>query len=191
MASNEMGNSDEASGSSGVDARLLARCLADDRQAQQQLYELTHQLVYRLMVRMVGLQEASDLTQHIYLKLFSRLDKFSGHSKFETWLYRLAMNEALQFLRKGSRRKTTALVGDPMSPRQSEAERGEHQELLEVAMSRIDPMLRSVFLLREVENMSYREIAEIVEIPEGTVGSRLNRARRELQNHLLELGWRI
>ncbi len=190
MASNKLNNQDKASSSSGVDADLLARCLADDRQAQQQLYEMTHRLVYRLMVRMVGLQEASDLTQQIYLKLFSKLDKFAGHSKFETWLYRLATNEALQFLRKNSRKKTTTLIDDPMSPHQAEAERDEQKELLEVALGRIDPVLSSIFLLREVEKMSYCEIANIVEIPEGTVGSRLNRARRDLQVHLLELGWR-
>ncbi|MBL4884563.1 MAG: RNA polymerase sigma factor [Planctomycetaceae bacterium] len=187
MTSNNVNSQKEAS---EVGAELLASCLAGDRRGQLKLYESTHGLVYRLMVRMVGFQEAADLTQQVYLKLFSKIDQFSGHSRFETWLYRLAMNEALQYLRKNSRKKTAVLAGDPVSPQRPEAERGEQREILEVAMSRIDPELRSIFLLREVEGMSYRDIAEVVEIPEGTVGSRLNRARRDLQNHLLELGWR-
>jgi RNA polymerase sigma-70 factor (ECF subfamily) len=73
--------------------------------------------------------------------------------------------------------------------RHAPEERDEHKELLEQALARIEPDLRSIFVLREVEELSYREIAEAIEIPEGTVGSRLNRARRELQQHLAELGW--
>jgi RNA polymerase sigma-70 factor (ECF subfamily) len=65
----------------------------------------------------------------------------------------------------------------------------EAKELLEVALSRLDPELRAVFLLSEAERLSYREIADAIEIPEGTVGSRLNRARRELRSILTNLGW--
>ena len=66
---------------------------------------------------------------------------------------------------------------------------GEQQELLQAALQRIDPQLRAIFLLRELESQSYREIAQALAIPEGTVGSRLNRARRELKEHLAALGW--
>ena len=76
-----------------------------------------------------------------------------------------------------------------MSRRKPHEERGEHKELLELALSKVEPELRSIFVLREVEGLSYHEIAEALEIPEGTVGSRLNRARRELQKHLVDLGW--
>ncbi len=189
MASNQASEQVREAVSTEVEAGLLARCLQGDRQAQQRLYEMTMHLVYRLMVRLVGLQDAADLTQQVYLKLFSKLDQFSGKSRFETWLYRLATNEALQFLRKNKNRKTKTLMGDPVNQDQPESERDEQRELLEVAMERIDPELRSIFMLREVEKKSYREIAEIVGIPEGTVGSRLTRARRELQTHLVELGW--
>lgn len=70
-------------------------------------------------------------------------------------------------------------------PRQQQA----LAELLDVAMRRIDEELRTIFQLKEVDGLAYREIAQIVGIPEGTVGSRLNRARRELRNHLIDLGW--
>ena len=67
----------------------------------------------------------------------------------------------------------------------------EHKEVLERALARIDPELRAIFLLREVDEMSYRSIAESLQIPEGTVGSRLNRARRELKQHLADLGYDV
>ena len=70
-------------------------------------------------------------------------------------------------------------------------EKVDDKELLEQALVLLDPELRSAFLLREVEGLQYREIADALEIPEGTVGSRLNRARRELKQHLVELGWEL
>ena len=88
---------------------------------------------------------------------------------------------ALQHLRKGRRWNFQTLSSEPMSHHKPEEERDEHKELLEQALSRVDPELRSIFVLREVEGLSYHEIAEAIELPEGTVGSRLNRARRELQ----------
>jgi len=123
------------------------------------------------------------------MQVFRKVSLFSGLSKFETWLYRLAVNEALQYLRKKNRWNFQHISREPVSHNKSEVERSELRELLEQALSRVEPELRSVFVLREVEELSYREIAEITDIPEGTVGSRLNRARRELQEHLTELGW--
>lgn len=172
-----------------IDASLLERCLAGDRNSQHQLYELSHRRIYGLMVRMVGLQDAMDATQQVYLQMFRKIDQFKGGSKFETWLYRLAINEALQYLRKGRRWEFQTLSVDPVSNHQPEEEQNEHKELLDIALSKIDPELRSIFVTREVEGLSYREIAEVLDIPEGTVGSRLNRARRELQQHLSDLGW--
>ncbi len=172
-----------------VDAGLLAGCRRGERAAQQRLYELCHRQVYGLMIRMVGPQEAADVTQQVFLQVFCKLDQFAGRSKFETWVYRLAVNEALQYLRKGKRERFQTLATEPTSHRQPRGQPAEHRELLERALSRVEPELRSIFLLREVERLSYREIAEATGIPEGTVGSRLNRARREMQQHLTDLGW--
>ena len=173
----------------GIDAAVLAGCRSSERGAQQRLYELCHRQVYRLMVRMVGLQDAADVTQQVFLQVFHKIAQFSGHSKFETWLYRLATNEALQHLRRGQRWKFQALSHDPMSHHHPKEERNEQRELLDQALANVEPELRAIFVLREVEGLSYREIAQVIEIPEGTVGSRLNRARRELQQQLTDLGW--
>jgi RNA polymerase sigma-70 factor, ECF subfamily len=186
MASKEAHDPETAA----IDGEVLSACRAGERSAQQRVYELCHLQVYRLMVRMVGLQDAEDVTQQVFLQVFRKIDQFDGHSKFETWLYRLAMNEALQQLRKGRRWKFQPLTHDPMSVAKPEEERGEEKELLEQALARLDPELRALFVLREIEGLSYRQIAETINIPEGTVGSRLNRARRELQQHLSELGWK-
>jgi len=178
-----------ASDAAEIDAGLLERCRSKERSAQQSLYELCHRQVYRLMVRTVGLQDAADVTQQVFLQLFRKIDQFESHSKFETWLYRLAINEGLQHLRKERRWDFQNLAHEPMSQDKPEFERIEHKELLEEALSRVEPELLSIFVLREVQGLSYREIAEVMNIPEGTVGSRLNRARRELQQHLADLGW--
>ena len=155
----------------------------------QLIYEQCSDRVYALMVRMVGRQDADDLTQHVFLTMFQKLDQFNGQSKLETWLYRLATNEALQHLRHSKRRATTPLVSEPATADPDECGATEEAQLLETAMSRLEPELRAILLLKEQQGLSYREIAESVGIPEGTVGSRLNRARKELREELAKLGW--
>jgi RNA polymerase sigma-70 factor, ECF subfamily len=153
------------------------------------LYDLYRQQVYRLMVRTVGWQDAADVTQQVFLQLYRKIDQFAGRSRFDTWLYRLAVNEAYQYLRKERRRTFHSITSEPTGDSTTENKRSEDRELLEEALMRLDPQLRSNFVLREVEGLPYREIADVAGIPEGTVGSRLNRARCELQRHLGDSGW--
>lgn len=170
-------------------AATVADCRQGNRDAQRRLYESCRERVYGLAVRMVGHQDAPDVTQNVFLQLFRKINQFAGHARFDTWLYRLAINEALQYLRKRSRWKLQAILQEPVSHGSGEDEQSETREMLELALSRLEPELRSIFLLREAEGRTYRDIAEAVGAPEGTVGSRLNRARRELQKHLTRLGW--
>lgn len=168
---------------------LVAASRRGSREAQQRLYECCHQRVYRLLVRMVGRSDADDLLQQVFLQVFRTLKQFSGQSRFETWLYRVSVNESLQHLRKQRRRRWVSLESDFMD-RQPDQERDlDHKELMERALARLDPELRSLFLLREVETKSYAEIAAAVQLPEGTVASRLSRARQLLKQHLVEMGW--
>ena len=169
-------------------ASVVRLCQAGRRSAQQELYEACHQDVYGLMVRMVGKQDAADLTQQVFMQVFRKIEQFQGKSKFQTWLYRFAVNESLQYLRK-NKRKQQVLSHDPVDNRPSSTRHCDAEDVLDVALDRIEPLLRSVFLLKESGGLSYREIAEATDIPEGTVGSRLNRARRQLREHLVELGW--
>jgi RNA polymerase sigma-70 factor (ECF subfamily) len=169
-------------------AAVVSACRKGDCAAHRQLYDSCHQSVFRLAVRMVGLQDAADVTQQVFLQAFRSIGQFNGRSRFETWLYRLAVNESLQHLRRDRRWRYHALDWEPMDE-SYHGEDADRKELLERALARIDPELRSIFLLREVEGLSYQDIAEALEIPQGTVGSRLNRARRELKQHLSDLGY--
>ncbi len=170
-------------------AGLVSAARLGRQDALQGLYDECQPMIYRLLVRMAGTQDAADLTQQVFLQAFRRLNQFSGRSTFQTWLYRLAVNESLQHLRRRGRHKTHSLQHEPPDRGREHADRLEQSELLERALSMIDPELRSVFLLREVEELSYEQIANAAGIPAGTVGSRLNRARKELREHLTQLGW--
>ncbi|HIQ20996.1 MAG TPA: sigma-70 family RNA polymerase sigma factor [Planctomycetes bacterium] len=167
-------------------AQVVAGCQRGERTAQERLYEMFHRRVYRLMVRMVGQQDAADVTQEVFLQVFRTIAQYSGSARFETWLYRLAVNQSYQHLRRARRRRFEPLVADPAGQTRSSAM--ESRELVEGALARLDPELRAICLLREVDGFSYRQIAETLGIREGTVGSRLNRARRELKKRLVELG---
>ena len=169
---------------------IVKRASAGERAARQELYEHFRDQSYRLVRRIVGDSDADDVTQDCFLKVFSKLQGFRFESQFSTWLHRLVVNEALQHVRSRSRRKKS--IGSVFYEDLVRAEGEvsiENSELLEVALSRIAPELRIVFELKEVDELPYSQIAEIVGIPEGTVGSRLNRARTELRDHLTQLGW--
>lgn len=162
---------------------MLQGCRRHDRAAQRQLYERFHRTVYRLAARLVGAQEAADLSQEVFLRLYTTLDQFGGRAAFTTWLYRLTVNTCLAYLRQQARRPRP-LLADPPGNGVGPAHRLEQTDLLEQALARLDGPLRAVFLLREVEQLRYHEIAAVLGIPPGTVASQLSRARTELQQFL-------
>ena len=172
---------------------VLVRLLSDgrlgSREAQQRLYEYFHRRVFRLLVRMVGRDDAEDLLQQVFLQVFRTLNQFQGQSRFETWLYRVSVNESLQHLRKQRSRRSVSLESDIMDRKLDPVLDFDQKELMEYALTRLEPELRSLFLLREVEKQSYAEIAVVLQIPEGTVASRLGRARQLLKQYLVESGW--
>ena len=190
MAASNLNREETSRSNSDTVAQAVRACQHGERAAHQQLYDLCHQRVFRLAVRMVGLQDAVDVTQQVFLQAFRSIGQFNGRSRFETWLYRLSVNESLQHLRRSRRCRYRALDWEPMDE-SHHGEDAERKELLEKALARIEPELRSIFLLREVDGLSYRDIAEALQIPQGTVGSRLNRARRELKQHLSDLGFEL
>lgn len=164
---------------------LVARCRRGDREAQRALYEQTSDRIYRLLVRMTRSQEtAEDLTQETYLKAFSAIETFDGRSAVHTWLYRIAVNEALQSLR---RKRPTGLDPEFAAHRPDPRDNG-HDWMgridVEAAIAELDPMDRAVLLLRYQEGLDYQAIAGAAGIPMGTVASRLNRARERLREVL-------
>ncbi len=194
MLSNPRKTNEQASPEAAVDsaatAALIRECIDGDHDAMGRLYERCSGRVYALMVRMVGRQDADDAMQLAFMQVFRKLDRFSGGSSLETWIYRVATNEALQFLRRRKRDNVDTLSLEPESKVSQSGLRLEDAEMLEAGLGKLEPELRAVLTLKEVQELSYAEIAEIMDIPEGTVGSRLNRARRELRDELERLGWR-
>ncbi len=173
----------------GCPREVIQGCQRGERDSQQQFYQHCHLAIYRLMVRMVGLQEAADVTQQVFLQAFRKMGQFAGHSRVETWLHRLAVNEALQHLRRVRRRRESSLEVEPADHHRSRPANLENQELLDGALSRLEPELRTLFLKRELEQMSYHQLAVTLDLPPGTVASRLNRARHLLREYLVDLGW--
>jgi RNA polymerase sigma-70 factor (ECF subfamily) len=157
--------------------------------AQRQLYETCYSQVFRLAARMTNHDAADEVVQQVFLLAFRNIKQFAGDSRFQTWLYRVTVNEALQFLRRERRHRSLPLPEQYMDQSPLFDNAAENRELLEQALQQIDPELRAIFLLREVEQLSYDEIAKVLNIAVGTVGSRLNRARSVLREALLELGW--
>jgi RNA polymerase sigma-70 factor (ECF subfamily) len=165
---------------------ILRGCRAGDRAAQRRLYDRFHRTVYRLAARLAGAGEAADLTQEVFLRVFTALDTFRGAAGFSTWLYRVAVNVCLRSLRD-RRPRPEPLAQEPACPGAGPEGVVEQADLLERALAGLEAPLRAIFLLREVEGLSYSEIAGVLGVPPGTVASQLSRAR----SRLLAFGRRV
>lgn len=168
---------------------IISACQRGDRTALQQVFDRHHRQVFRLCARMVSEQDAADLTQQVFLNVFRSIEGFRGASRFDTWLHRVTVNECLQFNRSRERHSEVSLSSELTTIDSPAIEASEQGLLLQNALDALDPDLRSIFLLREVEQLSYDELAESLGIAAGTVASRLNRARKQLKTILTKLGW--
>ncbi len=171
-----------------TEAELVDRCRRADRDAQRELYARTHQRIYRVLLRMTRDEDAAfDLAQETYIRAFARIDQFDGRSAVSTWLYRIAVTEALQHLRREKRRNSRlreAAENAPQPPAQMGL--GRHADRLDVrdALDSLDDDDRLILLLRYQEDLDYNVIAEITGCAPGTVASRLHRARHRLREIL-------
>jgi len=165
-----------------TEQELIAGCQRGERDAQRALYERTSERIYRLLLRMTRCPAAAeDLAQETYLKAFAAIATFEGRSSLDAWLYRIALNEALQAAR---RRPTLLLDPEHAARRPAKADDAQAAALrldLESALAKLEPMDRAVLLLRHQEGLDYRAIAEVTQVAMGTVASRLNRARARLR----------
>jgi RNA polymerase sigma-70 factor (ECF subfamily) len=176
------------------DAELVARSKAGDNEAFGELVRRYQKPVFRIVLRMVkSPDDADDLTQDTFVRAHRGLGTFKEEFDFHPWLYRIAVNQAINFLNKRKRQAAVDLddvpEGDvksgpePESPIQS-ASRNEMLKKLDAALERLPEEQRTVFLLRVQEGLSYEEIAEAMETPKGTVMSRLARARMALRKYM-------
>ena len=173
----------------------MARVQAGDNEAFGALVVAYQDRVYNMILRMVSHpDDAADLTQEVFLTVYQKIGSFRGKSQFYTWLYRIAANVALSLLR---RRKVSREVPDPpeseaLREGRSEGpsahiERDERARQVQAALDALDDEFRTVVVLRDIEDLAYDEIGAILDIPEGTVKSRLSRAREALRERLKEV----
>lgn len=138
-----------------------------------------------IIFRIAGESALKDLTQDTFLKAWENRHKFRGESLASTWLYRIAYNCALDFLRKNKKsNQTESLIEEQIDPQVDI----QNRNLVEAAIKELSEEQRVVVLLHYVEDLSLREVAEILEIPEGTVKSRLSYARKLMNEVLSERG---
>jgi RNA polymerase sigma-70 factor (ECF subfamily) len=165
---------------------LVKRTLAGDLTAFEDLVQRHQDIVFRMASRIVGSDTAEDVSQDAFLRAFHRLDRFRGDASVRTWLLQITQNAALSSLQ---RRRTdpdgdlgTEDAQDSDAARQpvTELERRERQERLSLKLELLRTDYRSLLVLRDLEGLSYGEIAEILDMPLGSVKGRLHRARGEL-----------
>lgn len=170
------------------DRALVERCLSGDTAAFGTLVERYQEAVFNVALRMVNrYEDAQDIAQTVFFKAYRNLDGYKPEYKFFSWIYRMVINEAINFLER--RRPTELLEDSHISPEPDPhglLENAELNQSLEGAIASLSPEYRAVIVLRHFEDLSYDEIAKTLRIPEKTVKSRLFSARRQLREALAE-----
>ena len=181
---------------------IIQKVLDGDNDAFGLLVEKYQTKVYNLALRMSGNEDdAFDLSQEAFLRAWRNLGSFQFESAFSTWLFRLTSNVCLDFLRARKRKATVSLtvtddedgetqldLPDPAETPEEALLAAEDRRLLTQALNELPAVQRQILTMRAIDDLSYAQIAEILQIEEGTVKSRLSRARAALRNKLLQIG---
>ncbi len=175
-----------------LDAQLVERCLRGDEGAWEDLVKAHTRRVYAICYRFTGREsEAQDLTQDVFLRVFKSVKSFrAGEGSFTVWLTRLTRNLLIDNYRRSKMDRATDSIEDQLPVLEERTALGgrtdavlagrEASEVLQGALAKLSPELRETVILRDLEELEYREIAQVLNVPEGTVKSRLNRGRAEL-----------
>lgn len=182
--------------------KLVRRLRARDEEAFTILVQTYQHKVFNVVLRIVNDRaEAEDVAQEVFVTIFKHVDQFRGDAKFSTWMFRIATNHArnrVKYLSRRSRKKhqdiddtpDSAMDSSPLSAdvaRPDEQAAGNELEtIIQEGLATLNEIHRTIIILRDIENLAYSEIAEIVELPEGTVKSRLFRARAALKEYVAE-----
>lgn len=172
------------------DFDLVARCQEGDRRAMEALVRRYQRPVYNAAFRLLGnADDAADVTQTTFLKAFENIQRFDTRQKFFSWLYRIGINESLDQLKRSQRFEP--MVENAVSPGerpQASAARAEDSIRLQQALMELNQDCRTVLVLRYFTECSYRQISEILGIPDKTVKSRLYEGRQKLRTKLKDCG---
>ena len=184
------------------EAMIVRKVLQGDVNAFEKLVTEYERAVYAIAQRMTGnAEDAADMTQETFIKAYNSLSSFRGDSKFSVWLYRIANNVCLDFLRSKNRRPTVSLSAEDDDGEETQLDIADESQspelLLESSLTRdavrrgldsLPPDYKQILLLREIQGLSYEEIAAALGIESGTVKSRIFRARKRLCTFLIEDG---
>lgn len=184
------------------ESAVILKVQQGDANAFEALVTAYQKQVYSLALRTVGNPEdAADLSQEAFLRAYRSIGSFRGDSKFSVWLYRLTTNICIDFLRSKGRKPTVSLtmenddeetqeldVADDRFDPEENFQRAELQRAVQRGLNSLPEEFRTILILRELEGMSYAEIGEILHLEEGTVKSRLFRARSRLCDFLKQDG---
>jgi RNA polymerase sigma-70 factor (ECF subfamily) len=187
--------------------RLVGQCMSGDQRAWHQMVTGQHKRVYAICYRFTGdATEAEDITQDVFLKVYRNLSSFDpGKGAFGTWITTLTRNMLVDNYRRSRLERATDSIDESLSgeddgptmadrladTRQSQEQRYAGLELkatIQQALKKLSPELREAVILRDLEDMDYKEIAVVLKIPEGTVKSRISRGRAELARLLQRIG---
>lgn len=181
-----------------TDQEMIARCKKGDREAFNELMLKYQKQVFNITYGMLSdYEDASDAAQEVFVKVYRSVASFREQSSFTTWLYSICRNVCNDILRKRQRRGFTISIDsdededNPVSELPSEElspeasyELSERQRIVREAINSLSPEYREIILYSDIEQLSYDEIARILKCPNGTVKSRLNRARNALKKKL-------
>ena len=174
--------------------RAIAQAKKGDADAFAFLVQTYETSVYRLALRMCGnAHDAEEVAQEAFVAAWKGMPAFRGESKFSSWLYQLTTNAAIDFLRREKRHRATTPIEDevdlaaPGTPQQA-AEAAEVRQALQQALEALTPEHREIFLLRQMRQLSYEEIGQLLGLESGTVKSRLSRAKKQLREILTQKG---
>lgn len=194
--------SQEEAGQRNREAELVVRAQTGQTAAFDELMKLYRERVWAVIYNLTNNREdASDLTQEVFIKAFRKIGRYNFRSSFYTWLYRIAVNSALNSLRKHKLKRALMLdrlptqhdddsyyaggsVGVPLKKDPSFVLQNELQLQLDRALVRLSTDHRTAVVLAEIEGLPLREVAEILKVSEGTVKSRLHYAKKQLQTYL-------
>jgi RNA polymerase sigma-70 factor (ECF subfamily) len=170
---------------SDSEAADVALASSGDAQAFERLYRLHVARIHSLARRMVGVDDADELTQDVFVRAWEKLSTFKGRSAFGTWLYRLAINLILgRRAARGRERNRTATAEGILDNMQDRPVRPELGIDFERAIGQLPEGARKVFVLHDVEGFKHDEIAEMLGVTAGTSKAQLHRARMNLRRHL-------
>ena len=175
------------------DQSLVDRCLKGDRRALEALVREYQKPLYNAAYRILGNPEdAADVTQAAFLKAFENLHRYDPDYKLFSWMYRIAVNEALNQLKRSKpQQPLDDRTADDHPGPDAEAEAGHLSREIQDGLMALTDQYRTVIVLRHFSDFSYRQISDILEIPEKTVKSRLYSARQLMKDHLLAHGFNL